>query len=158
DGGQMRRLLAPLAAWLALAVPAAAALTVTAVPHSVFAQTAPSVTAEISEPEVEVGEAFTVQLKAMSESGEAVSDPPLRPPPGFSISGPMVSTQTFMQFGTGGRRSSSGIGATWSLVASAPGQFTIPAPSVEWNGRRLQATPLSIKVVPQGTRPRRQPG
>lgn len=144
-----------LRAWLSLAVPAAALAATT---HTVFAQTPPQVTAEVSEPEVEVGEAFTVQLKAMSETNETVSSPELRPPAGFSISGPMISTQTFMQFGTGGRRMTSGIGATWSLVASSPGTFTIPAPSVEWNGQRLRATPLSIKVVPQGTKPRRPGG
>lgn len=144
-----------LRAWLSLAVPAALVATST---HAVFAQTAPQVTSEVSEAEVEVGEAFTVQLKAMSETSETVSSPELRAPAGFSISGPMISTQTFMQFGAGGRRMTSGIGATWSLVASAPGSFTIPAPSVEWNGQRLRATPLSIKVVPQGTKPRRPGG
>ena len=162
--GRLTRALASLATTLGLAArrPAAllasAALTFTVSPQTVFAQTAPQVTSQASETEVEVGEAFTVQLKAMSETAETVSAPELRPPAGFSISGPMISTQTFMQFGTGGRKTMSGIGATWSLVASAPGNFTIPAPSVEWEGKRLRATPMSIKVVPQGSKPRRQPG
>ncbi len=126
--------------------------------QSVFAQTPPQLSAEVSEPEVEVGEAFSVQLKAMSETGETVSNPQLRPPSGFSISSPMISTQTFMQFGTGGRRTTSGIGATWSLVASTPGVFTISAPTIEWNGKKLSSNPLSVKVLPQGTKPKKQGG
>lgn len=144
-----------LAACLFLAGPAAG-LTLSA--DTVFAQTAPQVTSKISEPEVEVGEPFTVELKAMSDSGETVSRPELRPPGGFSVSGPMISPQIVMQFGGGMQRSQQGIGATWTLVASGPGTFTIPAPSIEWNGKRLKATPLSVKVVPQGTRPPRQQG
>lgn len=126
--------------------------------NTVFAQSPPAVSASASENEVEVGETFTVELKALSESGDAVTDPQLRPPAGFSVSGPMISTQSYMQFGAGVRKSMSGIGATWSLVASTPGSFTIPAPSVAWNGQRLRAVPLVIKVVPQGSKPRRPTG
>lgn len=128
------------------------------VPAAAAAQTPPDVTAQISQTEVEVGEPFTVQLKAMSEDGAVATGPELRAPSGFSVSGPMLSTQSYMSFGTGGRRVLQGIGATWTLVASAPGTFTIPAPTVMWSGQRIAATPLSVKVAPQGTLPRRQPG
>lgn len=147
--------LAILSACLFLGVPGAAVI---CAPGTAIAQTAPQVTAQLSESEVEVGEPFTVTLKALSEDGSVASDPQIRAPSGFSVSGPMMSTQSYMQFGTGGRRILHGIGATWTLVASAPGTFNIPAPSVSWNGQRVQATPLSVKVVPQGTLPRRQPG
>jgi hypothetical protein len=150
---------APLraAALAALLAPAAFAAVTTAA-NTVFAQTPPAVTSRITVNEVEVGEAFSVELKAMSETGESVSNPELRPPPGFSISGPMISTQSFMQFGGGARHVQSGIGATWNLVPSAPGTYTIPAPTVVWNGQRLKGSPMTIKVVPQGSRPPRQPG
>ncbi|MEZ4300231.1 MAG: BatD family protein [Polyangiaceae bacterium] len=127
--------------------------------RAAFAQSAPEVTAHLSDTEVEVGEPFSVELKAMSEGGSpTATDPDLRPPSGFSVSGPMISTQSYMQFGAGGRRVQQGIGATWNLVASTPGTFTIPAPSVRWNSQILRATPLTVKVVPQGTRPRKRPG
>lgn len=144
-----------LAACLRAAAPAAAVL---AAPSVAVAQTPPQVTAQLSENEVEVGEPFTVQLKAMAEDGSVVNDPQLRAPAGFSVSGPMLSTQSYMSFGSGGRRVLQGIGAAWTLVASAPGTFTIPAPTVAWNGQRIQATPLSVKVARQGTLPRRQQG
>lgn len=146
---------AALSVFLSFAVPSA---TVVIRPSVALAQTPPQVTVQLSEDEVEVGEPFTVQLKAMSEDGQVATSPELRAPAGFSVSGPMISTQTYMQFGTGGRRMLQGIGATWTLVASAPGKFTIPAATVSWNGQRVSATPLSVKVAPQGTLPRRQQG
>jgi hypothetical protein len=150
-----RRAASLLSACLLVGLPGAALL---GAPSAAVAQTAPDVTAQVSEPEVEVGEPFTVTLKAMSEDGAVASDPQLAPPSGFSVSGPMISTQSYMQFGTGGRRILQGIGATWTLVASAAGTFTIPAPSVAWNGQRIKAAPLSVKVAPQGTLKRRQSG
>jgi hypothetical protein len=144
-----------LAASLFLGVPAAL---VGAPANTVFAQSSAQVTSTASSDEVEVGEPFTVDLKALSEDQGSISSPDLRAPSGFSVSGPIISTQTYMQFGSGGRRSMSGIGASWTLVPSAPGSFTIPAPSVMVNGQRVKATPMSIKVVPQGTRPQRQQG
>lgn len=144
-----------LAACLLAGAPAAA---VVCAPSVAVAQPAPQVTSQLGEDEVEVGEPFTVQLKAMSEDGSSFSDPELRAPSGFSVSGPMMSTQSYMSFGAGGRRMLQGIGATWTLVASAPGTFTIPAPSIGWNGQRIKATPLTVKVAPQGTLPRRQQG
>lgn len=150
----LRRAL-PLSLWLGLLAPAAA---LTASSSTAVAQTAPQVTSQVSDTEVEVGEAFTIELKAMSEAGETVSDPKLRTPSGFSVSGPMISTQSYMQFGSGGRHVQQGIGATWSLVASAPGSYNIPAPTVVWNGKRLQGSPVTIKVVPQGSKPQRRQG
>ncbi|MBK8251416.1 MAG: BatD family protein [Polyangiaceae bacterium] len=144
------------AACFLMALPCADSLIENNIAH---AQSVPEVSARLSSPEVEVGEPFSVELKAMSEGGSSVAtDPELRSPAGFSVSGPMISTQSFMQFGTGGRRVQQGIGATWNLVASAPGSFTIPAPSVLWNGQRIKAQPLSVVVVPQGTKPKKQGG
>lgn len=143
------------AALLAVAAPCAALATSA---NTVFAQTAPQVTSKISENEVEVGEAFTIELMAMSETNEVLSEPDLRVPAGFSVSGPMISQQSYFQFGTGGRKSYRGVGATWSLVASAPGSFNIPAPTIVWNGQKLRGSPATIKVLPQGSRPQKQQG
>jgi hypothetical protein len=108
----------------------------------------PEVIASASSRQVEVGESFTVELKALSEQGEATSDPQLRPPNGFEISGPRISTQTLAQFGGGRSTVKSGLGATWTLVATTPGTFTIPAPSVLWAGQRIAAAPMTIEVTP----------
>ncbi|MEJ7732428.1 MAG: BatD family protein [Polyangiaceae bacterium] len=97
--------------------------------------------------QVEVGESFTVELKALSEQGETTSDPQLRPPTGFEISGPRISTQTLAQFGGGRSTVKSGLGATWTLVGTTPGTFTIPAPSVLWAGQRVTAAPMTIEVT-----------
>lgn len=112
--------------------------------------------AQVSSRQVEVGEPFTVELKALTEGGSAAaSDPELRAPTGFTISGPSVSTRSYMQFGTGGSSVKTGIGATWQLVASAPGSYVIPAPSVRFQGKRVRANTMQIEVVPATGRPRR---
>lgn len=127
-------------------------------PAPVRAQNArPEVVASLSSRQVEVGESFTVELKAMSDQGESTSDPQLRPPTGFEISGPRISTQTVAQFGGGKSTVKSGLGATWTLVASAPGTYTIPAPSVLWAGQRVAASPMPIEVVPATGRSRSNP-
>jgi hypothetical protein len=118
----------------------------------------PDVSASASAREVEVGEPFTVELKALSDQGETASEPQLRAPAGFSVTGPRISTQTLAQFGGGKSTVKSGLGATWTLIASAPGTFVIPGPSVLWNGQRIKASPLSIEVVPStGSKPPASP-
>ena len=118
----------------------------------------PEVVASASSRQVEVGESFTVELKALSDQGETTTDPQLRPPTGFEISGPRVSTQTLAQFGGGRSTVKSGLGATWTLVATTPGTFTIPAPSVLWAGQRIAAAPMTIEVTPaSGGRSRSNP-
>lgn len=114
------------------------------------------VTAQASAREVEVGEAFTIQLKALTSKSDAQpSDPDLRAPSGFVVSGPQIGSQSFMQFGAGGSVVKTGISATWQLVASAPGSYVIPAPSVLWRGKRVKANRISIAVVPSTGRSRR---
>ncbi len=112
------------------------------------------VSAQASSARVEVGEPFSVELRAMTERGAgSPSDPELRAPAGFSVAGPSISTQSIVQIFNGRTNAKTGIGATWQLTASTPGHFTIPAPSVTVNGQRLQANPIPIDVVPStGTR------
>lgn len=114
------------------------------------------ISAQVSSPQVEVGEAFTIEMKALSaNTGESPSDPELRVPGSFKVSGPSVGTQSFMQIGPGGMVSKMGISATWQLMASKPGSFTINGPTVMWKGRRVKANRLTVDVVPEGTRPKR---
>lgn len=137
-------LLGVIAALLALLAPAAA-----------LAE--PELVARASAAEVEVGEPFTVELKALVEQGEPIpSDPVLRPPAGISITGgPSLSSQTMAQFGPGGSSVRTGVGATWQLSAEKAGSFVIPAPSIRWGGKSLRANPISVTVVPATGRPRR---
>jgi len=140
---------------LALAAPPIAIL---AHANTVYAQT-PPVTSQVSASEVEVGEAFTVELRVtITNASDRLTEPELRAPAGFSMSGPAISQQTYMQLGGGGASSQLIVGVTWTLVASNTGNFNIPAPGITWNRQKLHGTPATVKVVPQGTHPPKQQG
>ncbi|WP_437597365.1 BatD family protein [Sorangium sp. So ce590] len=117
----------------------------------------PALSSRASSTEVEVGEPFTVEVKALVERGAGMpSDPELRVPPDLSIaSGPSIGTQMKTQLSGGVMTTQLGISATWQIVANKPGRYTIPGPTIVWNGRRLPADPILIKVVPASGRPRR---
>jgi len=140
-------------AWIFAALGLFAALVL---PRAALAQSDLDVTAQASAREVEVGEPFSVQLKALTTQSDAQpSDPELRAPSGFTVSGPQIASQSFMQFGTGGSVVKTGIGATWQLVASAPGSYVIQGPSVQWRGKRVRANKITVEVVAATGRPRR---
>ncbi len=123
-------------------------------PRVAAAQAEPRVTSGASARQVEVGEPFTVELKAMAEQGSpAATDPELRAP-GFTVAGPSVSTQMIARSINGQASVSVGMGATWQLMGEKPGHFVLPAPSVLWNGKRIKATPIPIDVVPATGNPR----
>lgn len=122
------------------------------------AQPAAEVTAHLSTDVVEVGEPFTVELVAMAESDAAIDSPTLRVPGGFQAAGPRVSTRTTAHFGGGQSVVKNGIGATWQLVASQEGTFTIPPPTVNVAGQPVTAHgSLRVRVVAVGSKPRRAP-
>ena len=127
-------------------------------PRAALAQTnGLELSAQASAAQVEVGEPFTIELKAISEqSGVTATDPELRTPSNFTVTGPRVSSQSYMQLGSGGTVIKTGIGATWQLVAAAPGSFVIPGPSIMWRGKRTRANSISVEVSPASGRPRRQ--
>lgn len=113
--------------------------------------------AQASASQVEVGEPFTIQLKALSDQNNSTaSDPELKAPSNFTVTGPQISSQSFMQLGPGGTVVRTGIGATWQLIAANPGSFMIQGPSVVWRGKRTKTNDISIEVVPASGRPRRQ--
>jgi hypothetical protein len=140
-------------AWLALA---AALLFGLLFAGETRADTPPRITVHPSADTVEVGEAFTIELKALVDQGSQYpSDPQLKAPPNFAVEGPSISQQMFMN-GLGARAQVLvGIGATWRLVARAPGKYTIAAPTVRWGGKRIAGKSVQIEVVPAGSRPRR---
>ena len=116
----------------------------------------PELSLSSSHRNAEVGEAFTVQLSAMVEEGAPVpTDPALATPPGFSVQGPQITTQRTMQWINGRSSSKSGVNVTWVLTPSKVGRFSIPSPTIQWNGTRLRTAPLSIEIVAAGSKPRR---
>lgn len=122
-----------------------------------FAQKAPRVSSGSSDKIVEVGQPFSVYVSAMgSDTGPRPSRPELSLPPGFTKSGPSISQRSMTRIGSGGRTSEFGIRATWQVTASSLGKFVIPAPSVEWNGQRMKAAPITVEVVPVGKGPTRR--
>jgi len=119
---------------------------------------AADVSASLSADVVEVGEPFVVEMRAMTDGDVMPSDPVLRAPKGFVVSGPRISTRSMAQFGGGRSLVQRGIGATWSLVSSVTGTFTIPNPTVVIGGQSLTAGgSLRVKVVPAGQKPQTSP-
>lgn len=115
--------------------------------------------ARASSNEVEVGEAFTIELKAIAEQGAGTaSDPELKAPSTFVVSSPRMSSQQYMQLGPGGSVVKTGIGATWQLVPQATGSYVIPGPTVLWRGKRLKTAAIPIEVsASTGRSARRNP-
>ena len=119
---------------------------------------APQLTVTSSTAQAEVGESFTVQLKAMVDQGEPQpSSPELVPPRDLSVVGQSEGTQMVMVQSGGQASVRVGLQAQWQVVGQKPGKYTIPGPSVMWNGRRVSGSPIPIEIVPSTGRPRRQP-
>lgn len=112
----------------------------------------------VSSDEVEVGEPFTVEMAAYGADSDLPSGPELQVPAGIDVSGPRIRTQVEARLGPGGSTVRQGIAATWQLVARREGRYVIPAPTVVIDGERVRAGRSSkVRVVPEGTRPRRRP-
>lgn len=69
---------------------------------------------------------------------------------GFDVlMGPSRSQQSSIQIINGKRTSSSSTAFTYILLAGNPGTYTIPAASVEVDGKKVFSNAISIKVLPQ---------
>lgn len=69
---------------------------------------------------------------------------------GFDVlMGPSRSQQSSVQIINGKRTSNSSTAFTYILLAGSPGTYTIPAASVEVNGKKIFSNTISIKVLPQ---------
>jgi hypothetical protein len=136
--------------WLLLLL---AALSVLCWPASdARAQQPPQISASADAEQVEVGEPFSISLTVTAPAGSPeATDPRLAVPPGMTQSGPSISTQMQVNFGTGGWSRRSGITATWRVVAGREGTFTIEGPTVAWNGQRLRSNALRVTVIPAGS-------
>jgi hypothetical protein len=120
-------------------------------PAELRAQSEPTISASLQPNDVEVGEPFTVQLNVTTDaSGPSANDPRLVLPDGLRASQPSVSTQTQISFINGRLSRRSGFTATWQVVATREGVFGIASPTAAWNGRRVQANALRVKVHAAG--------
>jgi hypothetical protein len=120
-------------ALLTLLVAAAAPM-----PAAAQQPSAPQVSVQASSRKVEVGEAFTIQLKATGEQ-IAPNSPELKVPAGLALAG-----QSIAQFGTRFKR---GIDIQWTVIPQKAGRFTIPGPSININQNRYTTAPIVIEVV-----------
>lgn len=122
-----------------------------------FAQTPPRLRVSVSATEVAVGEPFTLKLEATVGSGSPkVSQPEISPPPGLEASNPSISNTSQLSIVNGRVTQSSGFAASYRIVANRPGTYTIPGPTVLWDGKRIQAEAITITVHkgPPRTQPR----
>jgi hypothetical protein len=119
-------------------------------PNESFAQIEPpKVSASIQPRDVEVGEPFSVSLSVTVDSNApSPSDPQLPLPNGLRSGPPSVSNQTQFSIVNGHISHTSGITATWQVVATREGAFAVGPPSVTWNGRKLQANGMRVVVHP----------
>jgi len=119
-----------------------------------FAQGSVEVGAKLSTDTVEVGEAFVLELSAMTGDRTSFADPQLRLPAGLSASGPSVGSKSLVQMGANGTMFRRGISAKWRLVASAAGSYTIPPPSIRAGGKVITVeAALRVRVVAPGQKP-----
>jgi hypothetical protein len=121
-----------------------------------FAVSPPQVTVQAGATKVEVGEPFSIELQALVEQGDPQPmGAELAPPRDFNVVTKREGPQMLMD----GRGLRVGLRAVWQLVGQKPGKYTIPSPTVQWNGRRLSGSAVTIEVVPatgRATRPQPQ--
>lgn len=137
-------LLAPLCAIVATA------------PARALAQQGPSDISFRAEADtIELGETLTVTLNAMSDaSTPQPSDPQLRVPAGWTMSGPYVSTQTRMSIINGQVSRRSGFQASWQLQPPRTGSFEVGPASYSLGGKRVAAGTVKVTVVEATGKPR----
>lgn len=127
-----------------------------------FAQMAPpQLRTNLSADQVAVGEAFTLSIEANVGSGSpAPQDPRLSLPSGLTATGPSISTKSHVAIINGRITQSTGISASWRVVADRAGTFSIPGPTVLWDGKRVQSHGATVTVhkgAPRPAAPRANP-
>jgi hypothetical protein len=126
-------------------------------PRASFAATPPQLNVSASSAQVEVGEPFTIELKATVDQGDPrPNSPELSPPRDLRVVGQSEGTQMMVNQTNAGMSVRVGLQALWQIVADKPGRYTIRGPSVQWNGQKVTGSPVTIEVVAATGRPRRQ--
>ncbi len=92
------------------------------------------------------GDQFRLSFTVNTQNVRNFRAPSIR---GFEVlSGPNQSQQSSMQYINGKTTSSSSITYTYILMADAPGKYTIPAASIDVDGKKIISNAVSIKVLP----------
>lgn len=117
-----------------------------------LAQSPPRVSTRVIPTEPEAGQTFQLILTVLDENGVGrVSSPTLRTPSGLRASPARTGTQTSMRIVNGVTTRESGATVTWTILAEKEGRFTIPAPSVEIDGRVVTGQPQTVQVQAPGS-------
>jgi hypothetical protein len=114
-----------------------------------WAQGSPEVSLRVDAEDIEMGESVTVTLTAMSEAaGAQPTDPQLKAPSGWVVTGPMISTQTQMSIINGRVTQRSGFRASWHVVPTTAGTFEVGPASFSLDRRRVTAGSVRVQVRP----------
>jgi len=117
------------------------------------AQTSVQVETQVSTRRAEVGRPFRIQLTAMVDAGAGVtpSRPELKVPRGLTAQGPSISTQRHVSIVGGRIEQRAGITATWTIIGSRPGRFSIGPASVMLGGQKHAGNSVTVEIVPTGS-------
>jgi hypothetical protein len=115
--------------------------------HAQAPSSSPEISLRADTDEMELGEHVTVTLTAMSDSTTPQpADPMLTPPPGWSVTGPMTSTQTQMSIVNGRVSQRSGFRAAWVLVPNKAGNYEVGPVTLSVSGKRVKAGTVKLVV------------
>ena len=131
--------------WLGFAGAAVASF---AVAGGALAASPPRLSVQASATQVEVGEPFTVELRAMVQQGDPQpANADINPPRDLNVVGSSESSQVIVDQTSGRASVQVGLRAVWQLVAQRPGRFTIPAPTVPRVNRSIRMNPPNSRLV-----------
>ncbi|MEZ4228950.1 MAG: BatD family protein [Polyangiaceae bacterium] len=139
---------------LASALPVLSSLTCVAL-YGSTAAAAPALRTSVSTRHAEVNVPFSIELSVMGDDAERGGAFRLILPRGFEMSGPRIATYRSFSIGRT-MQQSSGLRATWRVIASKPGTYTIGPPSVQVGSKRYTGDTVKIEVLPAGSGPRRR--
>ncbi|MGE0324113.1 MAG: BatD family protein [Polyangiaceae bacterium] len=122
------------------------------------AQATPALSTSVSSRRVEANQPFSLELKVSGDDADRGGAFRLLLPRGFEMSGPSIATYRSFSIGRStGAQQSSGLKATWRIIASRPGTYTIGPASVQVGSKRYTGDSIKIEVLPAGSGPRRRP-
>jgi hypothetical protein len=97
-----------------------------------------------------------VNVVVSALSDEQPESPQLAVPRGFSVRGPNIGTSQQISIVNGRMQRRIGLNATWQLVPSRAGTFTVGPATVSTSQGPATGNPVGLRVVPAGTLPKRQ--
>jgi hypothetical protein len=122
-----------------------------------WAQASAQARSALSAEVVEVDDSVSLELSVSYDESAGIPErPSFQAPEGFTVIGPHVWRGEVRDLITGTRQPI--FRARWQLVANKAGSYTLPAPTVHFDGRLTTGQALTLKVVPpgQGARERKR--